>query len=219
MRLDPISGEAFLCAVDHEEQNVFNEQADLEPIDQLTAKQRTQTAVLRLITKGFQRKDGSFPEPMVQLVMSEKVAEDLLARTLGCIDPETGSPRDFDPYEIPIDYDEIDGRCETIRGTPIHPVHALVPLLISKMRRLVIDSYGQATEEPDNLPEHRFFTKKQRQVLLAIARGKCSIPGCHNPYPWLQMDHVTAHTKGGPTLLPNGDPKCQPHNQAKGDRD
>ena len=218
MRMDAITGEAFLTVTDKEEQKIIEAEADLDVEDRLTPKQRLQTAIMRLITRGFQRQDGSFPEPMVQLVMSQKVAEDTLARVLGCIDPSTGGPMDFDPFELPINYDDVDGRCETIRGTPVHPVHALFPLLVSKMRRLVIDKYGQATEEPDGLAEFRFFTKKQRQVLLAMSRGKCSIPGCHNPYAWLQMDHITAHSREGQTLLPNGQSLCQPHNKSKSDR-
>ena len=218
MRMDPITGEAYLTAVEHEEQKIFNAEADLDPDDKLTPKQRTQTAIMRLITRGFQKANGTFPEPMVQLVMSEKVAEDLLARAMGCVDPDTNGPMDFDPFELPINYDDVDGRCETIRGTPVHPVHALVPLLISKMRRLVIDEYNQAPEEPDGIPEFRLFSKKQRQALLALARGKCGIAGCHNPYAWLQMDHIHPHIKGGQTVMPNGEPKCQPHNKAKGDR-
>ncbi len=218
MRMDTITGEAFLIAVEHEEKKITDAEADLEPDEKLTPKQRTQTAIMLLIVRGFQKEDGTFPEPLVQLVMSTKVAEDLLARALGCIDPDTNGPMDFDPFELPINYDDLDGRCETIRGKPVHPMHALIPLLISKMRRLVIDEYGQATEEPDHVPEFRFFNKKQRQVLLALARGKCGIAGCNNPYAWLQMDHIHPHSRGGQTLLPNGKPLCQPHNKAKGDR-
>ncbi len=219
MRMDPVTGEAYLTAVEAEEQKIFEAEADLEPEDKLSPKQRTQTAIMRLIAQGFQKADGSFPEPMVQLVMPEKVAEDLLARAMGCVDPDTDGPMDFDPFDLPINYDDVDGRCETIRGTPVHPMHALIPLLIAKMRRLVIDEYNQATEEPDNVPEFRFFNKKQRQVLLALARGKCGIAGCNNPYVWLQMDHIQPHSKSGRTLLPNGQPLCQPHNKAKGDRE
>ena len=220
MRLDPISGEAYITAVEHEEKKIFNHERDSAAADddKLSPRQRTMTAIMRLIARGFQRKDGSFPEPMVQLVMSEKVAEDLLARLMGLLSPGADGPMDFDPFELPINYDDLDGRCETIRGTPIHPLHALVPLLLAKMRRLVIDDYNQATEEPDEVREFRFFTKKQRQTLLALTRGKCSVPGCHNPYSWLQMDHINPHINGGQTLLSNGQPLCQPHNKAKGGR-
>ena len=220
MRLDPITGEAYVTAVEHEENKIYRNEneADLPDSDKLSPRQRTMTAIMGLVTRGYQRQDGSFPEPMVQLVMSEKVAEDLLARTMGCIDPDTDGPLNVDPFELPINYDDLDGRCETLRGTPIHPMQALIPLLVSKMRRLVINDYNQATEEPGNISEFRFFTNKQRQVLLALARGKCSISGCHNPYAWLQMDHIKPHTHGGQTLLPNGQPLCQPHNKAKGDR-
>ncbi len=218
MRLDPVTGEAWLVATEREEQKIFEAEADLDDADKLSPRQRTMTAIMRLVARGFQQKDGTFPEPMVQLVMSEKVAEDLLARAMGCIDPDTDGPMDFDPFSIPIDYDDLDRRCETLRGTPIHPMHALVPLLIAKMRRLVIDDYNQPTERVEDVPEFRFFTKKQRQVLLALARGKCSILGCHNPYSWLQMDHVQPHNHHGQTVLHNGQPLCQPHNKAKGDR-
>ena len=38
--------------------------------------------------------------------MSEKVAEDLLARTYGHIDPNGDNPLDIDPYELPIAWDD-----------------------------------------------------------------------------------------------------------------
>lgn len=219
MRLDPVTGEAFLVATEHIEQAIFKNGEDSEdPLQDMSPRQRTMAAIMTLITRGFQKDDGTFPEPMMQLVMSEKVAEDLLARTMGCVDPDGDGPMDFDPFEVPINYGDLDGRCETLRGTPIHPVHALLPLLVGKMRRLVMDEYGNPTEEPRDVPESRFFTRKQRQVLLAQARGKCGIAGCNNPYAWLQMDHIRPHSFGGPTLLPNGMPLCQPHNQAKGNR-
>ena len=226
MRLDPVTGEAFLVAAEHVEQAIFNESKDSDEgtagdddsLPAMSPRQRTMTAIMTLITRGFQRDDGTFPEPMVQLVMSEKVAEDLLARTMGCVDPDGDGPMDFDPFEVPINYDDIDGRCETLRGTPIHPVHALVLLLVAKMRRLIFEQDGNPIEEPNEVSEFRFFTKKQRQMLLAQTRGKCGIAGCHNPYAWMQMDHINPRSHGGPTLLPNGMPLCRPHNQAKGNR-
>ena len=226
MRLDPVTGEAFLVAAEHVEQAIFNESKDSDEgtagdddsLPAMSPRQRTMTAIMTLITRGFQRDDGTFPEPMVQLVMSEKVAEDLLARTMGCVDPDGDGPMDFDPFEVPINYDDIDGRCETLRGTPIHPVHALFLLLIAKMRRLIFDQDGNPIEEPNEVSEFRFFTKKQRQMLLAQTRGKCGIAGCHNPYAWMQIDHINPRSHGGPTLLPNGMPLCRPHNQAKGNR-
>jgi len=212
-RLDPITGLAMLTAVEHEEQKLHRNELGDPNGPKLSTRQRTMCAFMKLIVRGFQREDGTFPVPLVQLSVSQRVAEDTLARVLGCINPDSDGPMDVNPYELPISYDDIDGRCETIRGTPIHPIHALIPLLIGTLRRVVYNDDGQPIELGTDA---RLFPPKLRAALLATFRGHCAVPGCNNPYPWLQADHIRPASLGGPTHLHNGQALCCPHNQAKG---
>ena len=145
--------------------------------------------------------------------MSEKVASDLLARTYGHIDPNGDNPLDIDPFELPIAWDDIDGRCETIRGTPVHPKHALGVLLAAKMQRMVMT----AEDENVNLgKEVRCFTKTQRNALLVQQRGQCNL-GTQTPFRWLEADHIHPHSKQGPTDLANGQMINGAENKAKRD--
>ncbi|RZV45987.1 MAG: HNH endonuclease [Acidimicrobiales bacterium] len=213
MRLDPVSGEAFLTMCDHETQKRRRAEADSPDGVRTPLKKLQLQAMMRLLVRGFQREDGSTPVPLVNLVMSEKLAEDLLARVTGCESPSAESPLDINPFELPIAWDDIDGRCETIRGTPVHPKHALWLLLIGNLRRTVMTADNQVL----NLGRStRLFTKPQRNALLVQSRGRCVERSCTNPYPWLQADHVHPWTLGGLTDLANGAIRCQPHNNAKG---
>ena len=213
--LDPVTGEAAMTAIEHVEKKLRRAEEDNPDGSTLSSRQRTLTAFMRLITRGYRRKDGSYPDPLVQIVMSERVAEDVLARTLGCVEPTTNGPLDIDPYELPIDWGDVDGRCETIRGTPLHPIHAWIPLLIGTLRRVVFDDEGKPVELGSDA---RLFPPKLRAALLAQFRGHCAVPGCNNPYTWLEMDHVKPSSRGGRTHLNNGKARCGPHNRAKGDR-
>lgn len=158
--MDPVTGEAFLTMHDAEVKKLERterEQLNEDPNTPVTSQnQKSMHALLRLMVRGWQRQDGSYPDFLVNIVMSEQVAEDLLARTYGHIDPDGDNPLDIDPFELPIDWSEIDGRCETIRGTPIHPKHALGVLLAGWMQRLV-------TTADDKIVNHgttvRFFDK------------------------------------------------------------
>lgn len=166
------------------------------------------------MVRGWRREDGSYPDFLVNLVMSEQVAEDLLARTYGHIDPDGANPLNVDPFELPIDWSEIDGRCETIRGTPVHPKHALGVLLAARLRRMVMSADSEVTDHGTDV---RFFTKKQRNALLVEQRGQCAL-GTQTLFRWLQADHIQPASKQGPTNLSNGQMINGADNQAKGDR-
>ena len=85
--MDPITGEAFLTMheaevkkLEHNERERLNE----DPNSPVTSNvQKNLDALLRLLARGWRREDGSYPDFLVNIVMSEKVAEDLLARTFG----------------------------------------------------------------------------------------------------------------------------------------
>lgn len=215
--MDPLTGEAFLTMHDAEVKKLeTNEREALnnDPNAPTTSQaQKNLDALMRLLVRGWRREDGSYPDFLVNLVMSEQVAEDLLARSFGHVDPDGSSPLDIDPFEIPIDWGEIDGRCETIRGTPVHPKHALGVLLAGRLRRLIMSADSKVVDHGTDV---RFFTKTQRNALLVQQRGQCAL-GTQAPFRWLHADHVVPHSKGGPTDLFNGEIINGADNQAKRD--
>ena len=216
--MDPVTGEAFLTMHDAEvkkletnERQTLNENPNAPVTSQV---QKNLDALLRLMVRGWRREDGTYPDFLVNIVMSEKVAEDLIARTYGHTDPDGDNPLDIDPFELPIAWDDIDGRCETIRGTPIHPKHALGVLLAGKLRRLVMSTESKVIDHGHDI---RYFTKTQRNALLVQQRGQCNL-GTQTPFRWLHADHIQPHTKGGPTDMHNGQMINGAENQAKRDR-
>lgn len=212
MRLDPITGEAFLTMVEHETQKLWRTQQATTTGTTATIRQLQQQAMMRLLVRGFKRNNGTHPVPLINIVMSEQVAEDLLARMLGCENPDGDSPLDIDPFTLPIAWDDLDGRSETIRGTPVHPKHGLWLLLVGNLRRTVMSTDSHVL---DLGRDARFFNKYQRNALLVECRGQC-VDGCNNPYSWLQADHIHPWCLNGLTNLLNGAMRCCPDNQTKG---
>ena len=215
--LDPVTGEAFLTMHDTEVKKLETaerEQLNENPNAPVTSHvQKNLDALLRLMVRGWRREDGTYPDFLVNITMSEKVAEDLLARTYGHTDPNGDNPLDIDPYELPIAWDDIDRRCETIRGTPVHPKHALGVLLAGKLRRQVMTAESETTDLGTDV---RAFTKKQRNALLVQQRGQCNL-GTQTPFRWLEADHIRPHSKDGPTNLNNGQMINSAENKAKRD--
>lgn len=217
IRMDPVTGEAFLTMHDAEVKKLETDERqalnDNPNAPTTSIAQKNLDALLRLMVRGWRRKDGTYPDFLVNLVMSERVAEDLLARTYGHTDPDGAKPLDIDPFELPIAWDDIDGRCETIRGTPIHPKHALGVLLAGRLQRMVMNAADKCVNHGT---EVRFFDKTQRNALLVQQRGQCAL-GTQAPFRWLQADHIKPHSKGGPTSLPNGQMINGADNKAKSD--
>ena len=217
MRLDAVTGEAFLTMHDAEvkkiERNRREKLKDDPNAPVPSAPQTNLEAMLRLMVRGWRREDGSYPDFLVNIVMSEQVAEDLLARSFGHEAPPGESPIDIDPFEVPIAWDDIDRRCETIRGTPVHPKHALGILLTGCLRAMTVNSDSKVVNEG---PDKRFFSKRQANALLVQQRGQCAL-GTQAPFRWLQADHIHPHSKGGQTTLSNGQMINGADNMAKGD--
>lgn len=211
--MDPVTGEAFLTVHEAEVEKLSKSEREDPNAVPMSLRYKNLTALMKLLVRGWRREDGSEPVPLINIVMSEKVAEDLLARVFGHETPDGDSPLDVDPFELPIAWNDIDGRCETIRGTPVHPKHALGLLLIGKLRRTVMS----APDVVVNLgKDARFFNAIQRNALLVQSRGQC-VDGCQAPFSWLQADHIRPSSKGGLTDLENGAMRCRPDNQAKSD--
>ena len=166
--MDPLTGEAFLTMHELEVEKISRAERANPNMVAMSPRKKNLAALMRLMVRGFRRKDGTMPVPLFNIVMSERVAEDLLARWFGHMDPAGDSPLGFDPFELPIDWADIDGRCETIRGTPIHPKHALSLLLIGKLRRTVMTADSRVVDLGEDV---RFFNQAQRNALLIQSRG------------------------------------------------
>ena len=170
----------------------------------INSRRRKSIAFMNLLTRGFQRQDGSFPMPMINIVMSEKVCEALLASILN---PD--EPIDFD-----LAWDDVDKRCETIRGVPIDPRRARTALILGEFRRHVLKPDGKPASYTRN---HRLFDEHQKAALMVAARGRCEHVGCTSPWITLTADHKHPASKGGPTSCVNGGIRCDPCNKDKSD--
>ena len=215
--LDPLTGAAFMTAFDGEMQKLFrsqNESDDSEPPSSTTDESKGQAAardlgkrgaeaLMNLVVRGSARADGTRVNPLINIVMSEAVAEDLIERIA---EPSS------DP--LPLAFDDIDKRCELIDGTPIHPDFVLQVMGIATFRRQIMTAAGRAI---DVSVDARCFTDWQKNALRIEARGRCRTRGCDAPFAWLEADHQHPHSRGGPTQMGNGKMRCGPDNKAKGD--
>ncbi|WP_083861434.1 HNH endonuclease [Microvirga lotononidis] len=61
----------------------------------------------------------------------------------------------------------------------------------------------------------RLFSKRQRTILRILAGNQCSICGAPLPKRF-HADHVRPHSKGGETILQNGQALCPKCNTSKG---
>lgn len=116
---------------------------------------------------------------------------------------------------LPIAWDDIDGRCELIDGTPVHPAYAIEVLGIATLRRLVL---GAESEILDLGRAIRTFPAKLKAALLVAGRGQCAQPGCDTPVTWLQADHIMPWSRTGHTATRNGQTLCAAHNKTKRDQ-
>ena len=89
--------------------------------------------------------------------------------------------------------------------------------LIGHVRRVVVNVEGTVI---DLGRKQRCFTGAARDAVLlnqATSGGipRCMWPGCDRAVRHLQIDHVDAWRKGGPTDTHNGQPRCGFHNRLK----
>lgn len=66
------------------------------------------------------------------------------------------------------------------------------------------------------MSEPRCFSKVQRSTLYQLAGGKCEMCGCVLDDEW-HADHIIPYSKGGETIITNGQALCPPCNQSKSD--
>ncbi|MEM7094313.1 MAG: DUF222 domain-containing protein [Actinomycetota bacterium] len=200
--LDPLSGQVFLTAWEKHKQQLAVD--DDETGIRRSEGQRGAVALLELVAKGAAREDGSQPAPLINVVMSQAVAEDTLRRLA-----------EHDVSPLPVDPHDVDGRCEFIDGTPVHPHLVMRVLGVAALQRTVMTAKGRPLETSYAT---RNFPKWLKHLALVRTRGRCEDDGCDAPFPWLQADHQHPHSKAGPTNWANLTVRCRPHNLAKGNQ-
>ncbi len=200
--MDPLSAAAVGKALGDEMQRLFRQQNENEGTSE-TANRRRGQALVGLIVGGAEAPGSATTTPLVNLVIGQRILENLLERFL---DPNTRA--------VPVEYDDPDLRCETIDGTPIHPDIAFAAVAVAEFERIVLDAESRPI---DVSVKSRGFLPWMRRALLVAARGRCKTKGCDACHYWLQADHVDPYSKGGETRLDNGQILCDPDNKWKRD--
>jgi hypothetical protein len=106
----------------------------------------------------------------------------------------------------------IDRRCETSRGTPIHPMLLLQAALRGHVRRVLVDSRGVVI---DYGRRQRLFAGPAREAAKLLFR-RCSHPGCSVPADLCEVDHADEWVRDrGHTDQRNSNIECRTHNRFK----
>lgn len=200
-RFDPLMGQALLTALHEEEEKLFRTDAE-DDVSRSVGKRRAD-ALIGLISRGHDQGGSGTPRALINIVMSQSVAEQTLERLDNAL------------VEVELDPTDVDGRCEFLDGHPLHPALALATLGVATLRRHVMDATGRMLDVSLNA---RAFPDWMKNAALIESRGLCSEPGCDAPFHWLQGDHRKPDSKGGATSYENLDPLCGPGNRHKGDR-
>ena len=197
---DPLSGQVVLTAIEQEAQKLLRQDTDND-VARPTSK-RFADALVGLISRGHEHGGSGLPRALINIVMSESVAEKMLESL-------------DNPFaDLGLDPEDVDGRCEFIDGQPMHPEFALATLGVATLRRHVMDAKSRPLDVSLNA---RAFPQWMKDAALIASRGRCSEPGCDAPFAWLEADHRKPRNKDGPTRLDNCDPLCGPGNRAKSD--
>lgn len=149
--------------------------------------------------------DSQRPEPTLNIVMDVNTFE----RTLAAMGLAPDS--DSSPQTLLGDLAIHKWRCETIDGTLVSPVEAVLAALHGHVRRVVFDSAGNVV---DLGRRRRLFEGTVREAVLLVAI-RCIWPGCFVPVGRCQADHIEDWQHGGCTCSTNGAPLCGRHNRWK----
>ena len=196
---------AAKVASDHEDREVGS---FANPVATTEAGRRL-AGLVEVLTAGAAREDGTFAAPLLNIVMSQKVAE-------WAID-QLANPN-AQPGPVPVHPFDIDGRCELIDGTIIHPLLAAAMcgfhrFDVPTLRRYIMNADSRIVDYSFST---RFHPEHLRTASLVEHRGRCATTGCMY-HDILQMDHNEPHSHGGETKLSNTQPMCPPDNGTKAD--
>ena len=201
--LDPKSGGILKQQLQDEENSLFDK--DQEDGTVRTASQRRAAAAANLIERGAGRSEAK-AKPLIHVVMSLKV----LMHTIAQLAKE---PHEQDFVSV-LDANDVDGRCELLDGTPVHPKYALVLLMHARIRRQVLTAKSNTLNASSPT---RLFPQWMKDIRLVETRGQCETAGCDALTSWLQADHHTPFSETGQTTLADLRNLCRPDNLAKGD--
>ena len=201
--LDPKSGGIVKQQLQDEENFLFNQ--DQEDGTIRSASQRRAAAAANLIERGAGRSEVN-AKPLIHVVMSLNVLQNAIAQM-------AKEPHEQDFVSV-LDPNDIDGRCELLDGTPIHPKYALVLLMQARIRRQVLTAKSQTLNASSPA---RLFPEWMKHIRLVETRGQCETAGCDAPISWLQGDHRSPYSKTQQTTLAELDMLCRPDNMAKSD--
>jgi hypothetical protein len=102
-------------------------------------------------------------------------------------------------------------RCETSRGTLLHPHDVLRATLAGHIRRVVVDARSVPI---DMGRKQRLFTGPAREAAKLLVRH-CDHAGCDLPADFCEVDHVEEWNDGGATDQDNAGVRCGHDNREK----
>ncbi len=203
LNLDAVSGATVEDAIMNEASLLLDQ--DNEDGRVRTVSQRRAEAFTNICKRGANRSETT-AKPLFHVVMSLKVLLHALAQLA-----KDEAEQDFTSV---LDPNDVDGRCELIDGTPIHPKFALVLLMQARIRRQVLTAKSQTLNAS---VESRLFPTWMKYIKLVETRGQCETAGCDALHNWLQGDHRKPRTKQGQTTLDNLNMLCAADNKLKSD--
>ena len=136
--------------------------------------------------------------------MSLKVLEHTIA--------QMAKPVEEQDFTSVLDPNDIDGRCELIDGTPLHPKYALTLLIKARIRRQVL---GAKNVTLDASYETRLFPDWMKHIRLIETRGQCETAGCDALTEWLRADHHKPFSHTQRTTLDDLRNICNPDSKNK----
>jgi len=175
----------------------YGDSADQHPLAR-TARQRRYDALVAIFLKAAGTTDPTTRVPLINIFCTETALQDAIRNHFHTIQPAAASPERL-------------RLCETAGGAPVDSRDLVVAALIGQIRRVVVDSAGRVI---DLGRKSRLFVGAAREAVL-LTGDRCCHPGCELRIPNLQIDHLDAWARAGPTNPFNGGPQCAHHNRAK----
>ena len=161
-----------------------------------TDAQRRADAFFRIFLDAAAAPDGAIPPGFVHNIHWSASAYEEMLHAI-----DDNRPPAFDPDTF---------MCRTDDGHDLDPTETAVTSLFSQFRRIVIDAKSVVID----LGRARRFTGSARTAATAT-HTHCIWPGCHAPASRCDIDHLTEHSRNGPTNPANAAPLCGRHNRWK----
>ncbi|MGA1344706.1 MAG: DUF222 domain-containing protein [Ilumatobacteraceae bacterium] len=166
-----------------------------------TAGQRALDALVTALEHGASS-DRNTVSPVINLVVDTTTVVEWVRYGIG------------GPHPVPDPAGLMTRRCESSGGGPLDPRLLLETILSGRIRSVILSD--------DHLPRTvsssvRFFDRNTREAIRALD-ATCYWPGCELPAEVCDIDHLTPHSRGGPTTPANAGAACRGHNRFKSDR-